>query len=120
MERILASSNRPTAIMCSNDLTAIGVLQKSYRAGFRIPQEMSIIGFDDIQMARMMIPPLTSIQVSRLEVAKMAVKALRAHIEENSPQREYTIDTRLVVRESSAFPSGAMDDLKTKHFVPVY
>jgi DNA-binding LacI/PurR family transcriptional regulator len=113
MERILAASSRPTAIMCSNDLTAIGVLQKSYQAGIRIPQDMSIIGFDDIQMSRMTIPPLTSIQISRTALANLAMKALKAHIEGNASQREYNVDTRLVVRESSTFPSGAMADLKT-------
>jgi LacI family transcriptional regulator len=103
------------AIMCSNDLTAIGVLHKSHQVGLRIPQDMSIIGFDDIQMVRMMIPPLASIHMSRINLANVAMKALIGHIEGKSPPREYKIDTHLVVRESSSFPPGAVCGSKTRH-----
>jgi LacI family transcriptional regulator len=112
MEQILAAPDQPTAIICSNDMTALGVLHKAYRAGLRVPQDLSVVGFDDIHMARVMIPPLTSIQMSRLELARAAVSALRGHVE-GSQQREYKIDTQLVVRESTGFPKGSMQDLKT-------
>ncbi len=67
-------------------------------------------------MARVTIPPLTSIQMSRTELARAAVNALRAHVEDTTPHREYKIDTRLVVRESTGYPPGAMKDL---HGLPV-
>jgi LacI family transcriptional regulator len=107
-ERLVALETLPTAIMCSNDMLAIGVLHKLSRSGLRVPDDVSIVGFDDIRMAEMMIPPLTSIQMSRSELARAAVTALRAHVENTSPKREYKIDTRLVVRESTAFPRGTM------------
>jgi DNA-binding LacI/PurR family transcriptional regulator len=112
MDQILAFSNRPTAIMCSNDMTALGVLHRAYRVGLRVPDDLSVIGFDDIHMARIMIPPLTSIQMSRLELARAAVGALRAHVEKTGPHREYPIHTQLVVRESTGFPPGTMEDLR--------
>jgi LacI family transcriptional regulator len=111
MEKILAGPRQPTGIMCSNDMTALGVLHKAYRAGLRVPQDLSVIGFDDIHMARVMIPPLTSIQMSRVELSRAAVSALRAHVEGTGQQREYRIDTQLVVRESTSFPPGTMQDL---------
>jgi LacI family transcriptional regulator len=111
MEKILAGSRQPTGIMCSNDMTALGVLHKAYRAGLRVPQDLSVIGFDDIHMARVMIPPLTSIQMSRVELSRAAVSALRAQVEGTGQQREYRIDTQLVVRESTSFPPGTMQDL---------
>jgi DNA-binding LacI/PurR family transcriptional regulator len=111
MEKILAGKKLPTAVMCSNDMTAIGVLHKLYRAGLRAPDDLSLIGFDDIHMARVTIPPLTSIQMSRLDLARAAVTALRAHVEGTAPQREYKIDTHLVVRESTGYPPGAMENL---------
>jgi DNA-binding LacI/PurR family transcriptional regulator len=114
MEKILAAPGQPTAVMCSNDMTALGVLHKAYRAGLRVPQDLSVIGFDDIHMARVMIPPLTSIQMSRLELARAAVSALRAHVEGTGQQREYKIETQLVVRESTSFPLGAMQDLNPR------
>jgi DNA-binding LacI/PurR family transcriptional regulator len=113
MEKILESASRPSAVMCSNDMTAIGVLHKAFRVGLRVPADLSVIGFDDIQMAKVTIPPLTSIHMSRVDLAKAAVKALKAHIVEGgNPQREYKIDTQLVVRESTAYPPGTMNDLK--------
>jgi LacI family transcriptional regulator, galactose operon repressor len=111
-ERLLANKTLPTAVMCSNDMTAIGVLHKTYRAGLRVPDDLSIIGFDDIHMAETIIPPLTSVQMSRLELARAAVSALRAHVERSSPKREYLIDTQLVVRESTGFPRGTMLHLR--------
>jgi DNA-binding LacI/PurR family transcriptional regulator len=111
MENLLTGKKLPTAVMCSNDMTAIGVLHKLYRAGLRAPDDLSIIGFDDIHMARVTIPPLTSIQMSRLELARAAVTALRAYAEGTAPHREYKIDTHLVVRESTAYPPGAMENL---------
>jgi len=114
MERVLASGKVPTAVMCSNDMTAIGVLHKLYRAGLSVPDDLSVIGFDDIHMARVTIPPLTSIHMSRLDLARAAVMALRAHLEGTVQDREHKIDTYLVVRETTGYPQGAMQDLVIK------
>jgi LacI family transcriptional regulator, galactose operon repressor len=104
-EKLLAPNTRPSAVMCSNDMTALGMLHASYRAGLKIPRDLSVIGFDDIEMARLMIPPLTSVQMSRIDLARAAVTALRAHIEATASEREYSIGTRLVVRQSTGYPT---------------
>lgn len=114
MQKILAAPRPPTAIMCSNDMTALGVLHKAYRVGLRIPDDLSVVGFDDVHIAQVMIPPLTSIRMSRLELARAAVNALRAHVEGTEPQREYYVDTHLVVRESTGYPPGTMADLNSR------
>jgi DNA-binding LacI/PurR family transcriptional regulator len=117
MENILAAKRRPTAVMCSNDMTAIGVLHRLYRAGLRVPDDFSVIGFDDIHIAEVTIPPLTTIQMSRFELARAAVTALRTHVEElsdSAQKREFSIQTNLIVRESTGFPCGAMKDLQKK------
>jgi LacI family transcriptional regulator len=112
-EKLLSGAKRPTAVMCSNDVTAIGVLHEVYRAGLRVPDDLSVIGFDNIHITQMTIPPLTTIQMSCFELARAAVMALRAHVEGTpAPKREYPIETRLVVRESTGFPPGAMRDLQ--------
>lgn len=108
---MMVQKDLPTAIMCSNDMLAIGVLHEMSRSGVKVPDEISIVGFDDIHMAAMMIPPLTSIQMSRTDIATAAVSALRGHLE-GTPKREYKIDTRLVVRESTGFPRGTMAHLR--------
>ena len=113
MDCLLKSGHLPTAVMCSNDMTAIGVLHKLYRAGLRVPDDLSVIGFDDIHIAQVTIPPLTTIQMSCFELARAAVTALRAHVEEGGePKRSYKINTHLVVRESTGFPKGALRDLR--------
>jgi DNA-binding LacI/PurR family transcriptional regulator len=113
MEQLLKSKHVPTAVMCSNDMTAIGVLHKLYRAGLKVPDDLSVIGFDDIHIAQVTIPPLTTIQMSCFELAHAAVTALRAHCEEGlEPQRNYKIPTRLVVRESTGFPRGTIRHLR--------
>jgi len=110
-EKLFAGGKLPTAVMCSNDMTAIGVLQKAYRAGLRVPDDLSVIGFDNIHLTQMTTPPLTTIQMSCFELARAAVMALRAHVEGTlTPQRDYPIETRLVVRESTGFPRGSMLD----------
>jgi len=115
MARLLKSKHLPTAVMCSNDMTAIGVLHKLYRAGRRVPDDLSVIGFDDIHIAQVTIPPLTTIQMSCFELARAAVTALRAHVEEGGePKRLYKIDTHLVVRESTGFPRGTLLHLRKR------
>jgi LacI family transcriptional regulator len=114
-EKLLSGAGLPTAVMCSNDMTAIGLLQKAYRAGLRVPDDLSIIGFDNIHITQMTIPPLTTIQMSCFDLAKEAVMALRAHVEQTPAQkREYPIATQLVVRETTGFPRGTMLHLHNK------
>jgi LacI family transcriptional regulator len=117
MDRLLAAGTKkmPTAVMCSNDMTAIGVLHKLYRAGLRVPDDLSVIGFDDIHISEVTIPPLTTIQMSRFELARAAVTALRAHVETadaNARKRDYKIQTDLVVRESTGSPRSTATRLR--------
>jgi DNA-binding LacI/PurR family transcriptional regulator len=117
MEKLLVLKQVPTAVVCSNDMTAIGVLHKLYRTGMHVPDDISVIGFDDIHIAEVMMPPLTTVQMSRLDIAKAAFGALRSHVE--SPEqahgkREFNIPTELIVRESTGFPRGTMTHLRKK------
>ena len=111
MEQLLATSPIPTAVMCSNDMTAIGVMHKLYRAGLRVPDDLSVIGFDDIHISEVTIPPLTTVQMSRFELARLAFHALRAHVDKSDssiPKRVYGIQTDLIVRESTSYPKPAV------------
>ncbi|HMH15153.1 MAG TPA: LacI family DNA-binding transcriptional regulator [Edaphobacter sp.] len=115
MKQLLNIKPMPTAVMCSNDMTAIGVLHGVYRAGLRVPDDLSVVGFDDIHIAAVTIPPLTTIQMSRFELAHAAFVALRSHVESEhsaAHKREYNIRTDLIARESTDFPRGAMAHLR--------
>ncbi|MGH9433692.1 MAG: LacI family DNA-binding transcriptional regulator [Terriglobia bacterium] len=102
--RLLLSQPRlPTAILCSNDLTAIGVLQALGEAGVDVPGEVSVVGFDDIDLAHFAQPPLTTAMLSREELGRMAFKALqRILTSKNHMGAEYVVDTQLVIRKSTA------------------
>ena len=107
--RLRALSVQPTAILCSNDMTAIGVLRAAYMDGLRVPQDLSVIGLDDIDFAEFTLPPLTTIRLSRAELARAAFEALRQQAENpgnSATQREFLVSTSLVVRGSTAPPPG--------------
>ena len=107
--QLQALATRPTAIVCSNDMTAIGVLRAAYLEGLRVPQDLSVIGLDDIDFAEFTLPPLTTICLSRADLARAAFEALRQQAEDpNDPnmKREFLVSTSLVVRGSTAAPSA--------------
>ncbi len=100
---------RPTAIVCSNDMTAIGVLRAAYTEGLRVPQDLSVIGLDDIAFDEYTLPPLTTIRMSRAELARAAFEALRQQAEDPANprmRREFLVSTSLVVRGSTAKPAA--------------
>ena len=74
--KLLAGANRPTAVICSNDMTAMGVMRKAYEEGIQIPADLSVIGFDDIRLAQFVLPALTTVQMSQAELARLAFNAL--------------------------------------------
>jgi DNA-binding LacI/PurR family transcriptional regulator len=105
--QLRALSMRPTAILCSNDVTAIGVLRAAYTDGLRVPQDLSVIGLDDIDFAEFALPPLTTIRMCRSALAHAAFEALRQQAEDpGNPrmQREFLVSTSLVLRGSTAAP----------------
>ena len=98
---------RPTALLCSNDMTAIGVLRAAYLQGLRVPHDLSVIGLDDIDFAEFTLPPLTTIRLSRTDLARAAFEALRQQAEQPSKpgqKHEFLVSTSLVVRGSTAAP----------------
>jgi LacI family transcriptional regulator, galactose operon repressor len=104
-DELSKKSSRPTAVMCSNDMTAIGVIREAYERGVSVPQELSVVGFDDIRLSRFFIPPLTTIQMSQVEIARLAFKALVTEVERETPSSkgtEYVLNTDLVLRKSTA------------------
>lgn len=111
MERLTLLADLPTAVVCSNDMTAIGALHTLDRTTHNVPREISVVGFDDIHLAQFMLPPLTTVRMSCKDLASAAIEALRAGIEPGhakAGRKEWFISTRLVVRQSSTFPRGTL------------
>lgn len=106
-ERLLKFSVPPTAILCSNDMMAIGALNALHQRGFSVPRDMSVIGFDDIHLTEFVNPPLTTVAMSRVDIARGAMKILLNRIEKLSGKEGRLtgpVSTKLVIRETTAPP----------------
>jgi DNA-binding LacI/PurR family transcriptional regulator len=96
--------DRPSAVLCSNDMTAIGVMRGAFELGLNVPRDLSVAGFDDNQIAQFATPPLTTVQMSYLEVADVAFRTLLDLVEVqcNGSSREVcVIQSNLVLRRST-------------------
>ena len=98
--------DRPTAMFCASDQQAFGFISQLSRQGFSVPEDVSVIGFDDIEVSGFFVPALTTISQPRLELGRMAARMLldringQSHREGSHPQ----LDVTLVVRDSTAAP----------------
>jgi DNA-binding LacI/PurR family transcriptional regulator len=99
----LLSGFRATAIIAANDLMAIGAMHAAYDRKIRIPEDLSIVGFDDIRFAQHTHPPLTTVAVPRSDIGRIAFEAIWAMISDPAkPGREHEVKTSLVVRDTTA------------------
>ena len=105
LSELLAKRTPPTAVVCSNDMSAIGVMREAFQRGIEIPHSLSVIGFDDIRLAQFVIPPLTTVQMSQQELARLAFDALMKDVARREPASggtQYQMNTNLVLRNSTA------------------
>ena len=94
---------RPTAIFAANDLLAVGLLRGLHDRGLRVPTDVAVVGYDDLDIAHVVTPTLTSVRQPRFELGKAAVRLLEAEISGATDSHAELIFTpELVVRESSA------------------
>jgi len=99
----LQADNLPTAVVAANDLTAIGAISQFESAGFNVPRDISVVGFDDIDFAALTKPALTTINLPRNELGRQAVELLIKILENPDEQGlEVRIPTNLVIRQSTA------------------
>jgi DNA-binding LacI/PurR family transcriptional regulator len=105
LRRLLEAGSPPTGVICSSDLMAIGVLQEAAARGLRVPDDLSVVGFDGIDAAAWTSPPLTTVEQPIEEIAETAVNALRSLIDDpRKPLPDYSFRPRLTVRASTAAP----------------
>ena len=116
MKALLHLKERPTAVFCTNDLVAAGALKACSHDGVRVPDDMSIVGCDDIELATLLVPELTTIAIPARELgaraARILLQALQDGDEEHrtpsKPRR--TIASRLMVRGTTAPPPVVHDE----------
>jgi DNA-binding LacI/PurR family transcriptional regulator len=102
MDKLLALKKPPDAVFCYNDLLAIGAMRTALAKGLRIPEDIAVVGFDDIEEGRYSFPSLTTISPDKRGIAQAAIEQLFARLGE--PTRPYVSQLagyRLAARESS-------------------
>jgi LacI family transcriptional regulator len=102
VEQILAARPSPTAVICLNDTAALGVLQGLDTAGVRVPQDISVVGYDDLRFAARLAPPLTTVNQPKYQLGRAAADLLLDEARPDHVHREIRFPPSLVVRSSTA------------------
>jgi len=102
MKRLLELPRRPTAVLCVNDFNAVGAVKTAARAGYRIPEDLSIVGFDDIPLATAINPELTTVSQKMETLGRKSVEVLHKLIGKEKVKKLTVIEPELIVRESTA------------------
>jgi LacI family transcriptional regulator len=104
MRDLLASSARPTAVICGNDVLAMGAVLECHAQAITVPDAMSVTGFDDMEAASILVPPLTTVRVPMDEIGRAAGRQIIAHIDGDSAAQVTELAVDLIVRGSTAPP----------------
>jgi LacI family transcriptional regulator len=106
LRELLERAERPTGVICSSDLMAVGVLQEAAARGIRVPEDLSVVGFDGIDATCRTNPPLTTVEQPIDQIAETAVNALKSLIEDPAkPLPDFSFRPQLAVRGSTAPPA---------------
>jgi DNA-binding LacI/PurR family transcriptional regulator len=101
MQRLLSRPDLPTAVFAASDVLAMGALAAIKEAGLNVPEDISVAGYDDIDFASYLDPPLTTVRVPAYEMGQLAAKTLFDLIDNDSAKvRQYCLNTDLIIRQS--------------------
>lgn len=97
---LMQADVKPTVIMCGNDVLAAGVISKARDIGLNVPDDISVTGFDDIELAKHVFPTLTTVHVPHREMGRIAAETLVALIEKRAEKATHQLDVSIVMRAS--------------------
>ena len=104
--RLMQAKPAPTAIICGNDVLAIGALSRAHEMGLGVPADVSITGFDDLEITRFLSPPLTTVRAPHQEMGREAARMLVAMVAGEEPAPRPPLDTEIRLRGTLAPPGG--------------
>jgi LacI family transcriptional regulator len=105
---LLALPRPPTALFACNDLMAFGALRAAAELGRRVPGDLAVAGYDDVELAAFAVPPLTTVAQPRAEMGRAAVRLLASRVQDpRQPRQQALLPVSLVVRRSSGEPAAA-------------
>jgi LacI family transcriptional regulator len=107
MRQLMQLRPRPTAVICGNDVLALGALIECQRLGIRVPEDVSVTGFDDLEISRHFCPSLTTMRVPTEQMWQRAADYLIGQIEADPVEVGREIEVSLIVRESTGPAAGA-------------
>jgi LacI family transcriptional regulator len=107
LRELLGAPDRPTAVICGNDVLAIGALAECHERGTAVPREISITGFDDMEIAAAVTPALTTVHFPTAELGALAAQHLLARLAGEEVELRTELPVELVVRGSTAPPSNS-------------
>ena len=102
MDQLLALALPPTAVCCYNDMTALGAMRAIRLRGLRVPEEISVVGFDDLFFASYMQPPLTTVRQPMRRMGQLAMESLVKLMSGDASEIRIKVEAELIVRESTA------------------
>ena len=101
-QKLMSGADKPTAVLCGNDALAVGAILRARKLGIRIPDDVSITGFDDIDLAEIIDPPLTTVHAPHRRMGEAAAKILLELRSGIKNQKSIKIETHLILRDSLA------------------
>src|SRR5579884_2527362 len=101
MDRLLALRDLPTAVFCYNDMSAVGALRSIYDAGLRVPQDISVAGFDDLPIASYLQPALTTVRQPKIEMGRQAAQMLLDLLAGERVESKIEVQGELIIRAST-------------------
>jgi DNA-binding LacI/PurR family transcriptional regulator len=104
MESLLALLNPPTAVFCYNDMSALGALRALHSHGIKVPEELSLVGFDDLAIASYTSPLLTTVSQPKQQMGRMAMEIMIKLLSRIDSKTNIKVEGELIVRESTAPP----------------
>ena len=100
LDQLLANPTPPTAVICGNDVLAVGAVKRAKQLGLAVPEDLSITGFADIEVSELIDPELTTVHVPHREMGIAAAKSLIAMLKTQTPVESHLLETRIVNRQT--------------------
>ncbi len=113
MQALLALKEKPTAVFCYNDMSALGAVRTIYDHGLRVPEDISLVGFDDLAIASYMFPRLTTIRQPKEQMGRMAMESLLKILDGTASRTDIDVEGELIVRDSSGPPHSVRQEMST-------
>jgi LacI family transcriptional regulator len=104
LRQVMAARHPPTAVICGNDVLAFGALFEASALGIDVPGRLSISGFDDLELAAQLDPPLTTMRVPSVEMGRRAAEYLLARLDNRPTQQRVALEVGLTLRGTTAPP----------------